>query len=284
MLFIATLGVKHAVPMACGERAISWPLMGPTIPCRPFVYGARVVPSGAFFIDFAGQNVKEEDGILHPQIGVTVQPTRGILTEWAGHVLDEYELGKDGCGGWAPHRSIVCDWGTGELFYYKGDDIEEQHDLLWLGQRSDFVEAPLSKQHEVSKAWSMFRSYLDIIEDKAMLCIASKNDEVAKRNLRVWVDHYSFQETMRMGIQVDANLLMLWNWHQTGPQHPRLQQSLPEPGNCMLQDILTLTGEADSVMTACAASSSGPQNVSKKNKHVRKPAAKVTTVETKKKS
>ena len=55
-------------------NTISWPWMGPTIPCRPFVYGARVVPNGAFFIDVAGQYVKEEDGILHPQIGVTVQP------------------------------------------------------------------------------------------------------------------------------------------------------------------------------------------------------------------
>ena len=63
--------------------------------------------------DWDASSFADQDG---GQPGIVVRPDRATLTEWAGILLNH------GNGGWAPWRSAVCIFPTGEFFFKAGDE------------------------------------------------------------------------------------------------------------------------------------------------------------------
>ena len=77
------------------------------------------------------------NGVAAHVLGITRRPDEATLRLWAKYVLEAADAGCPLDGGWAPHRSLVVEWGAelyrpgvGPKFWYKSND-NGMHDLCY---------------------------------------------------------------------------------------------------------------------------------------------------------
>jgi len=168
-------------------ESLAYGRLGPLALCPAFLYGVRVVPAPSFFQSgFGYQHVKRIVGTntYEAQVGLTICPDVADLYDWAG---------CDSMGGFSPGRSVVCTWGTGRRFYYKGGDGGE-YDLYWVGQRSDFDQRSDFQQHD-----SMMGEYLNMVDTESRKYLEKNQHRLTKQERRAFMTHinaYKHREMM----------------------------------------------------------------------------------------